>query len=365
MKPYLASFIIFAVLFAFVKQNAFAAQQVEWWNIPYPKSFDQSQLIEQNFIRVQGNKFVDEQNETFLFKGMNIASPDKLKAQGKWNKALFEELKAWGANTIRVPIHPIGWRALGENDFALLIDDAVIWANDLGLYLILDWHSIGYLPDALFQHPMYETNEQETLRFWQFISARYANVPTIAVYEIFNEPTDIGGKAGTADWDEWKTFNEKVIDLIYAHDRSVIPLVAGFNWAYELTEVIANPVDRQGVAYASHPYPQKEKLKVRNRDTLFAAWDKSWGHVAKTYPIIATELGWVNEDGYGAHIPVIDDGSYGPFIVDYMHHRGVSWTAWCFDPDWSPTMIKDWNFTPTQQGAFFKKVLQGEYVPTP
>jgi hypothetical protein len=48
--------------------------------------------------------------------------------------------------------------------------------------------------------------------------------------------------------------------------------------------------------------------------------------------------------------------------MEYMKDRGISWTAWCFDPDWSPTMISDWDFTPTEQGAFFKTVMQVEAV---
>ena len=207
---------------------------------------------------------------------------------------------------------------------------------------------------------MYETTEQETMRFWQFVSARYVNIPTVAVYEIFNEPTDIGGKAGKADWIQWKAFNEQVIGVIYAHDLNVIPLVAGFDWAYNLTPVLANPVERKGIAYASHPYPQKERPAIRSEETLFPLWEQKWGHVANTYPIIATELGWVSPDGYGAHITVKDDGSYGPMIIKYMNKKGVSWVAWCFDPQWSPTMIEDWDFTPTQQGQFFKEVFQGK-----
>jgi len=42
-----------------------------------------------------------------------------------------------------------------------------------------------------------------------------------------------------------------------------------------------------------------------------------------------------------------------------MEPRGISWTAWVFDPEWSPTMISDWDFTPTEQGAFFKDVMSG------
>ena len=34
----------------------------------------------------------------------------------------------------------------------MLLDQAVDWANELGLYLILDWHSIGNLKEEKFQH---------------------------------------------------------------------------------------------------------------------------------------------------------------------------------------------------------------------
>ncbi|WP_395342979.1 glycoside hydrolase family 5 protein [Ningiella sp. W23] len=360
------TFLCLSLLLSLATANAFqsdADKAVAWWEIPRAAPFDASELKQRPIIRVDGNRFVDEQGNTFLFKGMNIAAPDRLLKIGQWNKGLFEELKEWGVNTIRLPIHPIGWRMMGQAEYAKVLDEAVVWANDLDIYLIIDWHSIGYLPSGLFQHPMYETDEQETLQFWQFISARYEGVPTVAVYEIFNEPTDIGGKAGKASWPVWKAFNEKVIDVIHAHDKDVISLVAGFDWAYDLRPVLADPVARENVAYVSHPYPQKERPNPRNKDTLYPLWDRKFGHVASTYPIIVTELGWVSPDGYGAHIPVKDNGSYGPMIVDYMHQRGISWTGWVFDPQWSPVMITDWNYTPSEQGEFFKRVLQGDYEP--
>jgi hypothetical protein len=30
------------------------------------------------------------------------------------------------------------------------------------MYIIIDWHSIGYLPVELFQHSMYDTTMKET-----------------------------------------------------------------------------------------------------------------------------------------------------------------------------------------------------------
>ncbi len=350
--------LILTTLLIFCGSTVAATPAAEWWNVAYPEQFDKTQLRPQSVIRVDKNKFVSDDGTTFLFRGVNIADPDKLVKQGQWRETLFTELASnWGVNTIRLPIHPVAWRERGKDAYFELIDQAVVWANRAGVYLIIDWHSIGYLPTEQYQHSMYDTTIKETRDFWRSVAFRYQDVPTVAVYELFNEPTDQGGTLGQADWKEWKALNEDLIDMIRAQDTSVIPLVAGFNWAYDLMPVKREPVNRPGIAYAVHPYPQKAKPEVPSKENFFALWEKSWGFVARKYPMIATELGWVQADGKGAHIPVINDGSYGPQIVEFMQARGISWTAWVFDPDWSPTMIHDWSFKPTEQGAFFKKVL--------
>mgnify|MGYP001815996992 FL=1 len=324
---------------------------------PYPTQFDDSGLNPQSRIRVDGNRFVDESGETFVFRGVSIADPDKLLRDGQWDKRIFAAVREWGANVVRLPVHPVSWRRHGRDKYLAFIDDAVRWCNELDMYVIVDWHSIGFLPTELFQHGMYMTTRQETLGFWRDVAFRYQGVSTIAVYELFNEPTTQGETLGRRDWNEWKEFNEYLIDMIYARDKNVIPLVAGFNWAYDLRPVRDNPVDREGVAYASHPYPQKVKPDVPSKENFFAAWEADWGFVADTHPMILTEIGWVREGGYGAHIPVINDGSYGPMIVEYMQSKGISWTAWVFDTQWSPRLIEDWEFTPSKQGEFFKKTM--------
>jgi len=327
----------------------------EWWYEPYPERFDASSLQNpMSIIKVEGNKFIDENGKTFVFRGVNISDPDKLQHNGKWSKAHFEAVKSFGANVIRIPVHPAAWQKRGKTEYFSLLDEAVRWANDLEIYLIIDWHSIGNLKSGLFQHPMYNTTLQETQEFWRQMSHRYKDVPTIAVYEIFNEPTRYNGQLGAIKWDEWREINENIIGIIYAHDTNVIPLVAGFNWAYDLTPVKRKPFRAKGIAYAAHPYPTKSRAPahLKHKD-----WAKDWGFAAKKYPIIATEIGYMHADLPGAHEPVKDDGSYGPAIVNYLDKIGASWTVWCFDPDWPPQMISDWNYTPTDQGRFFRDVM--------
>jgi len=327
----------------------------EWWDVPYPEPFDASKIeTSLQFIHVEGNRFVDEDGNTRIFRGVNISDPEKLEKNGHWNRAHFEIIKDWGANLVRVPVHPVAWKGRGKVEYFKLLDQAVTWASELGLYLNIEWHGIGNLSTEVFQHPMHYTTRQETYNFWRDVSFRYANLPAVAFYELFNEPTTYNGQLGKISWAEWKVIVEQMIGIIFAHDSKVIPLVAGFNWAYELHNVGTNPIDYQGIGYVSHPYPMKAPQPWEKN------WEKDFGYVADTYPLMAAEIGFMAADLPGSHNPVIADEEYGRRILSYFEKKGISWTAWCFDPDWPPQLISDWNYTPTTQGAFFKAYMQGK-----
>jgi endoglucanase len=346
------------LMFITISNNALSALQhdqdfsEEWWSIPYPERFNADKIEKKlSFIHVQGNKFINENGQRMLFRGVNISDPDKLKKNGRWEKKHFEIIKEWGANIVRIPVHPAAWRERGKEGYFQLLDEAVIWASELDLYLIIDWHSIGNLKTGLFQHPMYQTTEQETCSFWRSVAFRYQNIPTIAFYEIFNEPTTYNGQLGEMTWDEWKKINEEIIRIIYSHDKKVIPLVTGFNWGYDLKPVKENPIEIEGIGYVSHPYPQKTTEPFEEN------WEKAFGFAADKYPLFATEIGFMSAEDPGSHIPVISDEKYGERIINYFKKKGISWTPWCFDPDWPPQLISDWNYTPTKQGTFFKNAM--------
>jgi hypothetical protein len=284
-------------------------------------------------------------------KGLDTSDPDKLENEGHWNKEYFQAMKSWGANVVRFPVHPAAWRKRGEKKYIELLDKGVKWAEELQMYVILDWHSIGNLRSELYQSDMYETSKKETLQFWRKMSQQYKNNTTVAFFELFNEPTVMSGQAGTCTWAQWKEIMEEVITVIRANGSKAVPLVAGFNWAYDLTPVAKDPVNAEGIAYVSHPYPMKrEKPWIKQ-------WTADWGYVAEKYPVILTEIGFCGADEKGAHKPVIGDESYGEAITNYCKEKGISYTVWVFDPHWAPMLISDWNFTPTRQGRFFKEAL--------
>ena len=303
-------------------------------------------------ISVVGNRFIDEEGKVLVFKGLSSSDPDKLEKDGHWDHNYFKHIKSWGSNIVRLPIHPRAWRERGQEAYLGLLDKGIKWATEEGLYVIIDWHSIGNLKSELFQHPMYETTKNETFKFWQTMAERYGKNSTVAFFELFNEPTLFNGRFGTCSWSEWKLIMEELIVIIRGFGAQNIPLVAGFNWAYDLRPVASQPIQADGIAYVSHPYPQKRPHPWEEK------WNADWGHMAYQYPLILTEVGFCRPEDEGAHIPVISDASYVDTLNNYCDTRGISYVVWVFDPNWSPMLIEDWSFNPTYSGNKWKSVLK-------
>lgn len=304
------------------------------------------------WVKVEGNKFIDPHGNELIFRGLCFSDPVKLFREGQWNERYFAAASEWGANVVRFAIHPSNLNSMGWDETFKAIDDGVAWAKKYDMYVIIDWHSIGNLKEEKFTSPMYNTSKAETFKFWSSVAQRYKDEPTVALYELFNEPTING--TGPCTWTEWKEMQEEMIDTIHTYNPNAICLCAGFNWAYDLTPIAEEPIDRPNVAYVSHPYPMKRNEPWEDK------WEKDFGFVADTYPVICTEIGYCLADERGAHIPVISTDVYGEHITRYFEQKGISFTVWCFDTRWAPMLISDWDFTPTTQGRFFKTYMQSK-----
>jgi aryl-phospho-beta-D-glucosidase BglC (GH1 family) len=314
------------------------------WSIP--KTNPKAKILP--LIKVERNKFINSKGDTILFRGVAISDPDKIERQGHWNKEHFVKVKEMGALIVRIPVHPVAWRERTPDRYLELLDQAVEWCTDLGMYVMIDWHSIGNLGMELFQDPMYNTSKQETYQFWRTIAQHYSGNNTVAFYEIFNEPTIYRGQLGSLSWSEWKKINENIIGLIRSFDEETIPLVAGLDWAYDLSPLHDDPVNAEGIGYVTHPYAHKRTQPWEPK------WEENFGFAADQYPVVATEFGLDENPAHG------NDNNYGSSIIKYLEGKEISWVCWVFDPEWGPRLLKSWNYDLTGGGNFFKKALHGE-----
>ena len=139
-------FSIILLCAAFCIQNLESQESKPWyqdspWRRPVPNP--KARILP--LIKVNGNKFVNPEGKTLLFRGLSISDPDKIERQGHWNKSHFEKVKETGAMIVRIPVHPVAWRERTPEKYLELLDQAVEWCTDLGMYVIIDWHTIGNL----------------------------------------------------------------------------------------------------------------------------------------------------------------------------------------------------------------------------
>lgn len=309
-------------------------------------------------LQVSGNQIINEAGEQTILRGLSPVDPvDQALVEdymGPWTEDTYRIMSEWGANIIRLPLHPLAWRVAQLDEALEVLDQTIEWAEKYKMYVIIDFHAIGFPPDNFYDDPVVETTIEEMKEFWQIISTRYADNTTVAFYEIFNEPMrseEDKGLPSAEGWDIWKNFCEEIIDLIRQNDPDKIVIVGGLGAAYDLSFVIENPIERANIAYATHIYPPA---------VWYKDWDSAFGNTASQYPVIATEIGFNNQDeSYELTESAYNGpgGLYRHAIVDYLESHQIGWVVWSFSHVWGPALLSDSSFTPTEAGEYFRERL--------
>ena len=145
---------------------------------------------------------------------------------------------------------------------------------------------------------------------------------------------------------EWKRICENAITIIRAHNPQAVILVAGFDWAYDLTPIREAPINAANIGYVTHPYFNKRTPPWEPK------WEEAFGFAVEKYPVVATEFGGAREKSMRP-----DQPAYGPLIFKYLESKGISWLVWCFDPEWGPTLISNWQYTLTPAGEYARDLM--------
>ena len=145
---------------------------------------------------------------TWKKKLTTLIGAEKTKAfYDKWLKnyvaqADIKQIKAWGFNAVRLPIHyeyfvnegaPDVWNDQGF----LILDDIISWCEQEGIYAIIDLHaapggqSDGAISDYDNTKPSFwdsAANQTKAVELWRKISERYKDEPWVGGYDLINEP---------------------------------------------------------------------------------------------------------------------------------------------------------------------------------
>ena len=304
--------------------------------------------------------------EAHVLRGVDRPSLEWSPAGDSLAAADYGLMASWGSNAVRVALNQDFWLSgatLYDPGYAQTVAQQVQWAEAAGLDVILDlhWSDQGDLTVGLggqgagfsSQQPMADAN---SLEFWKEVATTFKGDGHV-FFELYNEPHSVsldvwlhGGDGGgfTA------VGMQDLYDAVRGVGADNVVIAGGTDWAYDLSGVGPGAVSVQGynVMYATHPYLVSGDIA--------SGWDSAFGHLETQdfAPVVATEFGDSNTPGCS--------GNYDASLIQYAASHHMSWTAWAWyvsnsdtDPQGChfPSLILDWDATPTVQGSAVKTAL--------
>lgn len=328
---------------------------------------------------VVGNTIIDSRTcKPHRLVGLSLAylAYEKSHQRAVLDEAVAHDIrlmKSWNANVVRVPLNQSFWLPASRHyspDYPEMVDRVVKRAREAGMSVILDLH-VTDRGDPNYEFNKTNPHQQHadvnhSIPFWREVAAKYKDDGGI-IFELYNEAYDIswdvwlnGGKipAGRTYGEHRKEFQaagyQQLYDTVRGTGAKNLVIVAGTHWGYYLNRVRNYRVTGYNIAYAAHPWDYSDKQPK--------TWDKDWGSLAKTDPVIISEFG-----GYKCQ------SDYVKKVLDYADKRQMSWMAWAWqapgpgestsqaraeDPICKfPMLITDWNGNPSEIGKTIRDRL--------
>ncbi|MBR1810064.1 MAG: cellulase family glycosylhydrolase [Clostridia bacterium] len=350
VKKTLSLFLAVLMLCASLPLAAFAAENY-------------TPVGDRDWLRTEGERIVNADGETVVLRGANFGgwgimedwfcpfnapSGEEIVYQTLVSRfgqeaahALFQNYRSnWiteqdyknvaelGMNVIRLPIWYRNFQsddngtwyrdAAGNIDFSEL-DQVVSLCKKYGLYLIIDLHGLpGYQNDydhcgqsksmSLFDDTDAGKRYREVVTdFWVTVAARYADEPTIAMYDLMNEPlgTNITREKGLqqAFWDFsdalYKAIravdNRHIITMEAIWDPSAIPSPDVYGW--------------ENIVYQEHLYDVSNPAMLHKANEIRKADYGSPFYIGEFYP-----RGIASFD----------------YMLSLYNKRELNWTTWTY-----------------------------------
>ncbi len=310
----------------------------------------------QNFLQTNGTAIVNEVGDTILLRGMGLggwmlqegymlqtagfagpqwAIKEKIEEligpantqtfYDAWlanhvRKADIDALKAWGFNSVRLPMHynlftlPIEEEPiLGEHTWLdkgfELTDSLISWCRQNEMYVILDLHGApggqGYdqaISDYDPSKPSLwesEDNRDKTVALWGRIAERYADEEWVAGYDYLNETNwNLSGNT-------LRNLYVEITDAVRAVDPDHIIFIEG-NWFANDFTGLTPPWD-DNLVYSPHKY-----WSTNDQNSIQWVLDIQNNH---NVPLYLGESGENSNTWFRDAIKLLED-------------RGIGWAWW-------------------------------------
>ena len=319
------------------------------------------------WLHTNGTHILDEDGNTVILRGANFMGYE-FNALKSRTEADYAKMASWGFNVVRLPI---AWHLIEPQPgiysypYLEVIDMDIRWAKKHGMYVILDMHQWNWSPHFAEGNgmPTWLVNDyaqtkkgynQATIDFWEglgsngttpsttnpsmqnlfasvwkMIASRYKGEPTIAGYDILNEPPlePLYHRRGEV-MGYYQIFCQKIVDTIRSIDQKHVILCEP--WGPIISQSISMQfpmLNGINLGASFHFYHFRQNYKG-DKIWLREMFDTWWGQAIKDSPWPV----WVGEIGCFENVPgatqwlkdMID-------IFDELHLGWAFWTYWKSD----------------------------------
>lgn len=176
-------------------------------------------------------------------------------------QADINQVKEWGFNSVRLPLHyeyfvnagtPDVWSDFGFN----ILDSVISWCASAGVYAIIDLHAApgGQSKNDISDYDntkpsLWESaaNKTKAVNLWRKLSERYKNENWVAGYDLINEPAwDLPG--GT----DLRNLYGRITDTIRTNNDNHILFIEGNWFSNDYTGL--TPAWDENMVYVFHKY---------------------------------------------------------------------------------------------------------------
>jgi len=310
-----------------------------------------------------------------------ILQPQFLWAMG-WKEQLAE-IQRLGFNAVRVPFVPdtlynttpvdrLSYIDAGRNPELIgktPLEALDLWmaeAERLGLYMLLDFHSISkqrQYPTWFVSNPadfgLIYNGQAYTADHWRrdlvFVARRYAHLRHFFAIDVYNEPNGpVRWSSGDPNMmnpaNHWKAATESAAAAILPANPNLLIFVQGITGNFDGVENTAIPMNWgenfQPQAYqplnippgklvlSPHTYGPDVYVKPTFNAPAFPAnlsadWERLFGQFASIYTIVPGE--WGGRYGQGGDYR---DAAWQNAFVDYLLSKGIRNSFyWCYTPN--------------------------------
>jgi hypothetical protein len=225
-----------------------------------------------DWLHTKGALIKDSSGNVVILRGVNMF----IRLQNE--RAKFMSARAAGANVVRLMLWKCDIETPGSNDTGndklgndlrglAAIDDAIGWAHDAGLMVILEQHiwsdAVAPAPNSFLSLP---TLQAQWLAMWRLVVNRYKNDPTVIGIDLMNEPNCIPG-VSIDQREAWETIAKNAVFDLKSYNPNLLFFVEGW-WSvpgWEDTEFLKSP----NIVYSEHIFYEGAPLPLPE-------WEQPW-----------------------------------------------------------------------------------------